>query len=54
MRRFVVRITTKTEQPYTVSADSVQDAMERVLGGEGEEGDPDYPEPDITVCELEG
>lgn len=53
MNRYQVRITTKTEIPYTVTAESPQDAIERVLAGEGEAGDPDYPEPDIFVKELE-
>jgi len=53
MKRYQVRIVTKTEIPYIVNAESPQEAMERVLAGEGEAGDSDYPEPDIFVKELE-
>ncbi len=54
MRRFTVRVITKCETRYTVDAESPQDAMERVLAGAGEAGDPDYPEPDIFASALEG
>lgn len=53
MNRYQVRIVTKTDIPYTVNAESPQDAIERVLAGEGEAGDVDYPEPDIFAKELE-
>lgn len=39
---------------YTVEAENSQDAIERVLAGEGDKGDEDYPEPDIFVKSLEG
>ena len=54
MRRFVVRVITKTDTPYTVEAESAQEAVERVLAGFGDKGDEDYPEPDIFVKSLEG
>lgn len=54
MKRFTVRVITKTETPYTVEAESEQDAMERVLAGLGDAGDEDYPEPGIFVKPLEG
>lgn len=54
MKRFQVRVITKTETPYTVEAGSEQDAIERVLAGSGDAGDEDYPEPDIFATALEG
>lgn len=54
MSRFQVNVITKTETPYTVEAESEQDAIERVLAGFGDKGDEDYPEPDIFVKPLEG
>ena len=54
MNRFTVRVITKTETPYTIEADTHQDAIERVLAGFGDKGDEDYPEPDIFVKPLEG
>lgn len=54
MSRFAVRIEQRTVIPYTVEAENEQDAMERVLAGEGDKGDEDYPEPDIFVKSLEG
>jgi len=52
MKRFTVRVITKCETRYTVAAESQQDAMERVLAGEGEAGNEDYLEPDIFVKEV--
>ena len=54
MKRFQVRIITKTEVPYIVEANSAGEAIERVLAGAGDAGDEDYPEPDIFAKELEG
>lgn len=54
MNRFVVRVEQRTVIPYTVEAESQQDAIERVLAGFGDKGDEDYPEPDIFVKKLEG
>lgn len=54
MNRFQVRIEQRTTIPYTVEAESPQDAIERVLAGLGDKGDEDYPEPDIFVKPLEG
>jgi hypothetical protein len=54
MKRYQVRVITKCETRYTVDAESSQDAIERVLAGDGEAGDADYPEPDIFAKELEG
>ncbi len=54
MNRFQVRIIKKSEVSYTLSAESPQDAIERVLAGEGEASDEDYLEPDIFAKELEG
>jgi hypothetical protein len=53
MKRFQVRVITKTETPYIVEAENAQDAMERVLAGAGDAGDEDHPEPDIFVKSLE-
>lgn len=53
MKRFHVRVITKCETIYTVDAESSQEAIERVLAGDGEAGDPDYPEPDIFTKEVE-
>jgi hypothetical protein len=53
MKRFQVRIVTKTETPYTVEAETLQEAIDRVLAGHGDVGDSDYPEPDIFARELE-
>lgn len=53
MNRFAVRIEQRTVIPYTVEAESPQDAIERVLAGFGDQGDEDYPEPDIFVKSLE-
>jgi len=54
MKRFIVRVITKTETPYTVEAETERNAIERVLAGAGDAGDEDYPEPDIFATELEG
>ncbi|MDB6063324.1 MAG: hypothetical protein JWM78_3427 [Verrucomicrobiaceae bacterium] len=54
MKRFTGCVVTKTETPYTVEAETAQDAIERVLSGAGEAGDPDYSEPDIFVKPLGG
>jgi len=54
MKRYQVRVITKCETRYTVDAETQQDAIERVLAGEGEAGNDDYPEPDIFANELEG
>ena len=53
MSLYQVRVITKTETPYTVEAESPQDAIERVLSGFGDAGNEDYPEPDIFAKALE-
>lgn len=54
MSRFRVDIEQRTVIPYTVEAETAQDAIERVLAGFGDKGDEDYPEADIFVKPLEG
>lgn len=53
MRRNLVRIITKTETFYAIRAEGPQEAMERVLAGDGEQSGESFPEPHIFVISLE-
>jgi len=54
MKSYCVIFIHKQIKRYSVDAENPQDAMERVLAGEGIEGNDDYPEPEIHVREREG
>jgi hypothetical protein len=53
MTSYSVEITHRHISRYTVDAESLQDAIERVLAGEGIEGNDEHPEPNIHVKERE-